>query len=108
VRALTQEGTRPVGQNGTAAEGNHSRCGGAENVGRNLFFLGAKVGFAPLEELGYWSVTVLKLAIEIDEAPAAEPGHLCADRRLARAHEADEREVFAERAYRGDQSIRSR
>ena len=53
-------------------------------------------------------MTALDLAIEVDEAAAAEPGHLCADGRLARAHEADEREVLAERAYLGDQSIRSR
>jgi hypothetical protein len=35
----------------------------------------------------------LQLAIEVDEGPAEAVGHLCAQGRLAGAHEADEREM---------------
>jgi hypothetical protein len=48
------------------------------------------------------------LTVEIDEESPAEARRFLAQRRLARAHEADEREVTPERAYLGDQSIRSR
>ena len=48
------------------------------------------------------------LTIEIDEGSPAQPRGFLTQRRLARAHEADEREVTPERAYLGDQSIRSR
>jgi hypothetical protein len=48
------------------------------------------------------------LAVEIDEGSPAQPRGFFTQRRLARAHEPDERKVTPERTYLGDQSIRSR
>ena len=62
----------------------------------------------PLEELRNRSVPSLELAVQVDERPSAQPGDLFAYRRLAGAHEADQREVSPERPYLGNQSIRSR
>ena len=46
------------------------------------------------------------LGVEIDERAREPPGDLAAERRLAGAHEADQRQVAV--LYRGAQSIRSR
>jgi len=78
--------------------------------GRHVVITGATngIGLAAAEELGNRTVSTLDLTIDVDEWPAAQARDLPADRRLSRAHEAHEREMTVERAYRGDQSIRSR
>ena len=63
---------------------------------------------ALFEELGDGRAEVLlEIAVEVEERPAQPLGDERPDRRLARAHEADEREVLVQRV-RGCQSIRSR
>jgi hypothetical protein len=107
-RARRQQLACAPGKNGPAPQGDHGERRRAENLSRDLFLEAAKRGLAPLEELGDGTVAPLDLTIEVDERPAAEAGNLLADRRLPRAHEADEGEMSLERPYRGDQSIRSR
>src|SRR5205809_792986 len=63
---------------------------------------------ALLEELGDGGAQILlEVAVEVDERPPETLGDLRTERRLARTHEADEREVAVQRV-RGCQSIRSR
>ena len=53
-------------------------------------------------------MAALDLLVRVHERTADACGDLAADRRLARAHEADEGEVLAERAYvAADHGIRS-
>ncbi len=51
-------------------------------------------------------MTPLDLGVDVEERSLGEPRDLAPDRRLARAHEADERDVLPERAYLGDHGMR--
>ena len=71
------------------------------------FLLQAELRLAPLlEEVGNRRAEVLlEIPVEVDERTTEPVGHLRAERRLSRAHEADEREVVVQRVR--CQSIRS-
>ena len=64
-----------------------------EGLGEHVLLEAAKLGLALLEELGDRPVPGLDLGVEVDERPVRQLGHLPADRRLAGAHEAGERQV---------------
>ena len=66
-----------------------------ERSERLALLLHAEAGLSDgLEELrNRPSDSTLELAVEVDERTAEPVGDLGADRRLARAHEADQREV---------------
>jgi hypothetical protein len=108
VGAAAQKVARALGEDCSAAERDHGRLGRGEHLGGELGFDATELGLAPLEELGDGSMTALDLTVEIDEGSPAQPRGFLTQRRLARAPEPDEREVTPERAYLGDQSIRSR
>jgi hypothetical protein len=99
---------RALRENRAPAESDHGRAGRSENFGGDLLLDATELALAPLEELGNGTMSTLELTIEIDEPPPAAGRYLPADRRLPCTHEPDEREVTSERAYLGDQSIRSR
>ena len=107
-RVLAKEPARSFREHGTATECDHPGPRGGEHLRRELLLATAERRLTALEQCGDRPVAALDLAVEVDERASALPGDLLADRRLARAHEADEREVPPERTYLGDQSIRSR
>src|SRR5581483_2950008 len=89
----------------TAAERHDQRLGRSHQGVDGLHLPVAERRLALREELGdRASGVVLDEAVGVDERPAEPEGGRLAERRLARAHEADEREVLV---YRGRQSIRS-
>src|SRR5262249_21446266 len=96
-RALAEVGPDRYGLHRSAAECDHGRVRQAQRRERAALLLQAERPLpVPLEELRDRSAeVVLELAVEIDERPAQTRGHLGPERGLARAHEADEREVPA-------------
>ena len=92
-----------------AAQRDHGRVRQTQRCNRVTFLLQAELRLAaPLEELGDRRPEVLfEVAVEVDEGTPEPLRDLRAEGRLARAHEADEREVPVQRV-RGCQSIRSR
>jgi hypothetical protein len=108
VGTTAQKVARALGKDCSAAERDHGRLRRGEHLGSELLFDATELRLAPLEELSDGSMAAFDLTVEIDEGSPAQPRSLLTQRRLARAHEADEREVTPERAYLGDQSIRSR
>src|SRR5581483_3414863 len=100
---------QPARLDGAAAEGDHARRAALARVAdearldlaeRRLALLGEEV---PDRALG-----PLDLVVDVDEAAAQPLGHDRPQRRLARAHEADQREVAAERVQRHGAEMRSR
>ena len=91
-----------------AAEGDDSRHRGVERLARELLLDRAELHLAARgEDRGDRRRRVpFDLGVEIDERTREAGGDPPAERRLAGAHEADEREVAV--LYRGAQSIRSR
>jgi hypothetical protein len=108
VRTTAQKVARALGQDCSAAERDHGRLPREEHLRRELLFDAAELRFAAVEELRDGSMAAFDLTVEIDKGSAAQPRGFLTQRRLARAHEPDEREVTAERTYLGNQSIRSR
>jgi hypothetical protein len=108
VGTTAQKVARALGKDCSAAKRDHSRLRRGEHLGSELRFDATELRLAPLEELGDGSIAAFDLAVEIDEWSPAQPRGFLTQRRLARAHETDEREVTPERAYLGVQSIRSR
>jgi hypothetical protein len=78
-----------------AAERDHRRLAPAQRVDRDRLLEHTELQLAaPREQLGNrLARAVLELAVEIDELAAEPARELDPERRLARAHEADEREV---------------
>jgi len=103
-----QKVARALGKHCSTAERDHGRLGGGEHLRRELLLEATELRLASLEELRDGSMASFELSVEIDEGSGAQPRGFLTERRLARAHEADEREVTPERTYLGDQSIRSR
>src|SRR5260370_725769 len=83
---------------GPPPQSDHYRRRGSENLRRDLFLDAADLGLSSDEQLTDWTVSLLDLTIQVDKRPAADARDLLADRRLSRAHEADEREMTVERA----------
>src|SRR5205823_11926124 len=106
--ALAQQPARSRREHGTSAECDHRGLRRGEHLCGELLLHAAELRLAPFEELPDRAVPLLDLTIEVDERPSTETRGLFPDRRLPRPHEADEREVPLERAYLGDQTIRSR
>ncbi len=103
---LAQCGLRPFGRERTAAESD-DRVVAGEHVSRNAFLDAAEGRLAVLEQLrDRRPARTFDLVVEVDERPANALRDRTAERRLAGAHEADERELPA--FYRGAQSILSR
>jgi hypothetical protein len=107
-RIAQKQLARAFGEHRPTPQGNHRRCRRGESFPNDLFLQPPELRLAAAEELGDGTVSTLELTIAVDERPAAEGRDFLADRRFARAHETHEREMTFERAYRGDQSIRSR
>ena len=108
VGTTAEKVARTLGKDCSAAERDHGRLRRGEHLRSELRFDATELRLAPLEELGDGSMAAFDLTVEIDEGSPAQPRGFLTQRRLARAHEPDEREVTPERAYLGDQSIRSR
>jgi len=94
-RALAQRAPDRGRLDGPATECEHCRPLVAQRRQRRLGLEHAELRLAPLlEQLRHrLAQRALELAVEVDEPPAEPVCHLDAERRLARAHEADEREV---------------
>jgi hypothetical protein len=108
VGKTAQKVTRPLGKDCSTAERDHGRLRRGEHFRSELLFDATELGLAPIEELGDGSMAAFDLTVEIDEGSPAQARGFFTQRRLARAHEPDERKVTPERTYLGDQSIRSR
>ena len=93
-----------LGENCSAAERDHGRPA-RERFGDDLLLDPAELGLAAFEELADRAEMLLDLLVGVDERTVHEPRELAAERRLPRAHEADEREVLV---YRADHGMRSR
>ena len=106
--ASTESFARGRRQHGATSERDHDRLAGSEYRPRHrLFELSeGSLAVAGEELLDRDTGPALDLAIEIDEVAAEAPGDPRADRRLARAHEAGQREVSVQ-SVRG-QRMRSR
>jgi hypothetical protein len=107
-RAGPQQLACALRENGPTPQRDHRRRRRSEYFRSQLLFDAPELCLAALEQLRNGTVATLDLPIEVDERPAAEARDLLADRRLPRTHEPHECEMTAERAYLGDQSIRSR
>ncbi len=92
-----------------AAERDHGRIRRIQRLGDHDLLERAELSLSALvEELRDRPVTALDLLVRVDERAADARGDVATDRRLPRAHEADESEVLAERAYvAADHGIRS-
>jgi hypothetical protein len=108
VSTTAQKVAGALGKDCSAAERDHCRLRRGEHLRSELLFDATELRFASVEELGDGSMAAFDLTVEIDEGSPAQPRGFLTQRRLARAHEPDEREVTPERTYLGDQSIRSR
>jgi hypothetical protein len=108
VGTTAEKVARALGKDCSATERDHGRLGRGEHLGSELRLDATELRLAPLEELRDGSMAAFDLTVEIDEGSPAQPRGFLTQRRLACAHEPDEREVTPERAYLGDQSIRSR
>ena len=81
----------------------------AEQTAHDALLDLAELGLAALvKDLGDRPVPLLDLLVSVDERAARCLRDLLPHRRLARPHEADEGDVLADRAYRGDHGMRSR
>ena len=85
----------PRARHRPAAERDHLRRARRERLERGLLLAHAELDLAALREdlRDRLAQLALDLAVEVDEPPAEAFGDLEAERRLAGAHEADEREV---------------
>ena len=89
-------GARRRRQHGAAPERDHRRLGAAQHLRRGALLGLAEHRLAMREHhLDARPRLGLDLAVEIDERAAQPRSHLLAEGRLARAHEANEREVAA-------------
>ena len=105
-RALAEQRSRGRREHRTAAQRDHDRLRRLEHPGGEALLGLAKRAFAALEELRDRRARLpLDLDVEIQEAPSQAVRHRSAERRLARAHEADERDVPVQRVRH---AIRSR
>ncbi len=84
-------------QDGAAAESDHGGLGGSEDGCGDHFLDCPEPGLTVAREqlLDRGARLPLDLVVEIDERAVQPAGHLLAERRLSRAHEAGEREVPA-------------
>ena len=95
---------RRLGQDRAAAERDHGRRPG-ERLCDDLLLDPPELRLAALEELRDRPEAPLDLLVGVDERAPGQPRELAAERRLPRAHEADEGEVLV---YRADHGMRSR
>ena len=96
-RVLAERAPDLLGLDRAAAERDHGGRPAGERLQRRLGLQLAEVRLAARSEdlRDRLPQRALELAVEVDEPPAQPLGRLLAERRLARAHEADEREVPA-------------
>ena len=82
-------------EHGAAAERDHRRLGRVEDGGGDVLLGDPEAGLAVAREqlLDRRAGALLDLVVEVDEGAPQPAGDLPAERRLARAHEAGEREV---------------
>ena len=93
-RTLAQRSARALGEDGAAAEREHVRLEPLEHLAHDLFFRAPKAGLALLEELRDGRARApFDLVVEIEKRPPDAERNLRRERRLACAHEADERNV---------------
>ena len=92
---LAQRAPDRLGLDRAAAERDHRGRPAGKRLERGLGLELAELRLAALAEdlRDRLPQRLLELAVEVDEPPAEPLGNLRAERRLARAHEADEREV---------------
>ena len=94
-RVLGKERPGPLGEDGAAAQRQHSGSSPRELVGGDPFLEGAELCFTRTgEELGNGRAgAALDLGVEIDEPASKAFGHRGTDCALPRAHEPDERKM---------------
>ncbi len=98
TKAFSSAAPRLGARRSAAAEGEHERLGRRERDACGVRLDAPELGLAALvEELrDRHSGALLDRPVEVEELPSQPPGELPAERRLARAHEADERDVAIE------------
>ena len=97
-RALTQRSARPLREDCAAAEREDVRLGPLEHLARDLLLQAAKPRLALQEELHDGCArAAFDLVVEVEKRSPDAQGDLRRKRRLARAHEADERDVPLQR-----------